>query len=813
MTSKNGLLNRWAWRELLHGQIWPVAVALALIITCVFALSALADRIENVLTQQGRNLIAADTVLRTRQPLNTEQIDAFKQAGATVSAQTRFGTMAFSEQKMQLVSVKAVDSLYPLRGDLVLEQNGQAIGGDRRIQPGELWLSERVFSLLSVKPGDTVSIGNLDLAVSGTLAAEPELSFNPFSQMPAVMMHRADVPAAGVVREGSRVRYRYFLTGDEPSLSAAKASYTLQDGERWVDENTSDRTGDMLDRSRQYLSLTVVLVIVMAAATLTLTCQHYAKSRADLVAMLKSLGATQQWVRRWLARQLTLLFVLATAVGLAAGYTLEVLLRLPLTDVLPSPLPSYGWVPWVLAPGVALLVALPALGVPLLKLLDAPALAAVQSQAAIGRRRRGTAAVLIAIPVGALALWAFDNTLLWTVLGAMAVMIVLLALAGLGLLRLVKSRVRAPSVKLALSRITRNKLASSVQLGALAISFMLLAIIWLLRTDLLADWGRMLPPDAPNVFALNIAPSEQQDYVGELDEASLMRSDAYPIVRGRLVGKNGERYQLPTDEAERDEADEALRRELNFTWRDSLPSHNEVIAGDWPTENGVSVEADIAERLEIEIGDSLTFSVTGQDFTATVNSIREVEWRNMRPNFYFIFDRETLADKPANWLVSFRLDESQTPLLNRLAREYPTVTLLDLRTMSSRIQSILRQIGLSLSVLAGLAVISGLLLLLTLLRISLSERQQEINLYRTLGASRTRIQRTLWSEYGVMAFVSGLMAVLGAEAAMVGLLKWGFEMEVRLHPELWAVLPVLAVALVFVTVASMLRKLIDPQRR
>lgn len=808
MASNNGLLTRWAWRELLHGQIWPVAVALALIITCVFALSALADRIENVLTQQGRNLIAADTVLSTRQPINTEQIETFKQAGTTVSAQTRFGTMAFSEQNMQLVSVKAVDSLYPLRGDLVLEQNGQALTGDRRIQPGELWLSERVFSLLDVKPGDKVSIGNLDLSVSGTLAAEPELSFNPFSQMPAVMMHRDDVPAAGVVREGSRVRYRYFLTGDEPSLSAARDSYTLQDGERWVDENTSDRTGDMLDRSRQYLSLTVVLVIVMAAATLTLTCQHYAKSRADLVAMLKSLGASQQWVRRWLARQLTLLFVLATVVGLGAGYLLEVLLRLPLTDVLPSPLPSYGWVPWVLAPGVALLVALPALGVPLLKLLDAPALAAVQSQAGSGRHRRGTAAILIAIPVGALALWAFDNTLLWSVLAAMAAMIVLLALAGLGLLKLVKSRVRAPSVKLALSRITRNKLASSVQLGALAISFMLLAIIWLLRTDLLADWGRMLPPDAPNVFAMNIAPSAQQDYVGELDQASLMRSDAYPIVRGRLVGKNGERYQVSTDEA-----DEALRRELNFTWRETLPSHNEVLAGDWPTENGVSVEADIAARLGIEIGDSLTFSVTGQDFTATVNSIREVEWRNMRPNFYFIFDRDTLADKPANWLVSFRLDESQTSLLNRLAREYPTVTLLDLRTMSSRVQSILRQIGLSLSVLAGLAVISGLLLLLTLLRISLSERQQEINLYRTLGASRTRIQRTLWSEYGVMAFVSGLMAVLGAEAAMVGLLKWGFEMEVRLHPELWAVLPVLAVALVFVTVASMLRKLIDPQRR
>ena len=231
-----------------------------------------------------------------------------------------------------------------------------------------------------------------------------------------------------------------------------------------------------------------------------------------------------------------------------------------------------------------------------------------------------------------------------------------------------------------------------------------------------------------------------------------------------MVAKNGERYAdtAPT----RFERDNALNRELNLTWGESLPTHNTVVAGQWPTDQGVSIEADLAKRLDISLGDTLTFQVNSQEFTATVNSMREVEWRNMRPNFYFIFHPETVATLPANWLVSFRLEDKQSSLLNQLARDYPSVSLLDLRSMGEKIQGILQQIGLSLTALAALAVIAGLLLILTLLRLSMSGRQEEIHLYRILGSTRSALRITLWAEFGVIALVAALIAVIGTELAM-----------------------------------------------
>ncbi|MDO6543500.1 ABC transporter permease [Photobacterium sanguinicancri] len=832
------LLSRWSWRELWQGQLWPVAVALTLIIACVFALSALVVRVEKIMTDQGRSVLAADLVLVSGNPIDDDTLASASQRGLTVSKQTRFGTMAFSDENMQLVSVKAVANDFPLRGNLALSSGEVASVQSQHVQPGELWLAERLFSLLAVKEGDEVMIGDAQFTVSGLIAQDPELSFNPFSQMPAVLIHYDDIARTGAVQLGGRVQYRAYFVGADAVLSPFRQSIELQAGQRWISESTQGRTGDLIDRARQYLSLTLILVIIMASATLVLTCQHYTASRRETVAMMKSLGARKAWLWRWLAGQLLMLFAFAAVLGVGLGALLETLLRLPLGDILPDPLPPMGLTPLLTSVLVALLVAIPGMGISLIKLVNTPAIAVMQPEGSaqsgsglLNTRLSNTSQLspwrfgLVLLPLGALLIWFGDNTLMWLTLLGLAVMLILLAAIGVAVVALLRKKRWGPAMQLALSRIGRSPLATGAQLAALTASLMLLAVIWLLRTDLLADWQQTLPPDAPNVFALNISEAETQPYLAALDAQNIEHSSMYPVIRGRLVAANGEQFlkgtQIPQDnknaqasgdQAQSDEAqpDEALRRELNFTWRESPPVHNQIIAGAWGGEGTVSVEQGIAERLSIQVGDELAFTVNSQPFSAVVGSIRHVEWRNMRPNFYFIFSPDVVAELPATFLVSFRIGSDQSPLLNQLGRDYPTVSLMDLRTMASRIQLMLQQVSLSLSVLAALGVVSGLLLVLTLLRLGLSQRQQEMKLYRTLGASRQRISATVWSEYGMMALIAGVMATLGAESMVAALVYFGFELTPQWHPLLWLGLPVIAVGLVLALAQSMLPKLLQP---
>lgn len=820
---------RWAWREIRQGQLWLVTLALSLIIACVFALSALVSRVEAIIVDQGRSALTADSVLVSSQPIDLSQLKALSTDAVKVAQQIRFGTMAFSDNGMQLVSVKAVDSGFPLRGELNLQSADTALL-EHHVKPQQLWLTERLFSLLNVKIGDVLMLGDAELTVSGRITQDPELSFNPFSQMPTVFIHQQDIEAVGGVQPGSRISYRYYFSGSNQVLDDIRQLLILTPSQRWLTENDAGRSGDFIERARQYLSLTLVLVVLMAAATLVLTCQHYAATRKTAVAMMKSLGATQGFLWRWLLTQIGLVFVVAIIIGLTLGLGLEWLLRYPLQNLLPDQLPAMGIAPFAISLLLALLIALPALGIPLSRLVQTSAINSVQVSTIAPTSSR-LAWLLLLPPVLAAIVWIGTNFLVWlTLLGIVGL---LLVLAGIGVTAIaLLQRVKlGAAYSLALSRVNRSKTKTATQLVALTCSLMLLAVIGLLRNELLADWQNTLPVNAPNVFVLNIAPEQQQSYLADLDKANLTRSQGYPVTRGRLVAINDQRFYATSNETATDQAennteisdelnrkaddesvDPALKRELNFTWAKTLPSHNVVTKGQWGKADGVSVESGIAKRLNIRLGDKLVFTVGGLEFNATVNSIRHVEWRNMKPNFYFIFTPDVLQSFPATGLVSFRVGKQQNGLLNTLASQYPTVSVLDLRMMATRIQGLLAQVSWSLTVLAGLGVVSGLLLIMTLLRLSISERQTEIQLYRTLGASRKRIAATLWFEYGIIAVLAGMIAAIGAEFVVGLLVVKGFELPFSLHPLMWLGLPLLAIALVYLVSWSQINKLLLPLR-
>ncbi|EGQ8142839.1 FtsX-like permease family protein [Vibrio parahaemolyticus] len=788
---------RWSLGEIRQGNLWPISVALVLVIASIFALSALASRMEQVIVKQGKDALTADAVFVSANPLSDSLLKSTEQLERSVM--TRFSTMAFSDNGMQLISVRGVDESYPLMGELVLDGNESG-----RVKPNQLWLDERIKAQLEVTKGDNVTIGDADFTVSGAVLMEPGLSFNPFQQMPAAYIHQSDVEKTGAIQVGSRVQYRLFLKADNAALKQLQDKTELSPSDRWRTQDTASRSNEVFDRTTQYLSLTVAIVIIMAATTLVLTCQNYVNSRTQTIAMLKSLGASRRWIEKWLLIQVAILLVTASIVGLILGSGLEYLLRIPLKDLLPNPLPSYGVTPFIVAVVSAILITVPALGIPLLGLIKTPALEVLQQGTA---QRSWKRLLLVLVPVlPLLALYA-NNTLVWIVLVGIAALFVVLAGLSIALTKLFSRFATKPAMKLALSRINRTPITSGLQFGALSLSLMLLSIIWLVRSDILADWERTLPADAPNVFALNIADYELANYLETLDKNGVTRSQAFPIIRGRLTEINGQNVK---DVEYEGEGSDAIRRELNLTWGDQLPEYNDVLSGKWMNANSVSVEANVARDLGIQLGDKLRFVINSQNFDATVDTIRHVEWRDMKPNFYFIFSSDVMANVPGSYLISYRINEGNESLLTSMSRAHPTVSVLDIRTMGEKIQALIQQIVSAITILALLGVIAGLLLIFTLLRLSLSQRQQEIRLYRTLGSSKKRINTTLWAEYGIMALVASSVAVMAAEACVAAVMKYGFDLNAQIHPELWIALPLATFVTLALVVMSLLKRLLTP---
>ncbi|ARP30989.1 putative ABC transporter ATP-binding protein YbbA [Vibrio alginolyticus] len=67
--SSNKSLIRWSFGEIRQGNLWPISVALILVIASIFALSALAERMEQVIVKQGKDALTADAVFVSANPI------------------------------------------------------------------------------------------------------------------------------------------------------------------------------------------------------------------------------------------------------------------------------------------------------------------------------------------------------------------------------------------------------------------------------------------------------------------------------------------------------------------------------------------------------------------------------------------------------------------------------------------------------------------------------------------------------------------------------------------------------------------------
>lgn len=386
------------------------------------------------------------------------------------------------------------------------------------------------------------------------------------------------------------------------------------------------------------------------------------------------------------------------------------------------------------------------------------------------------------VVTGLLALLVGGSKLLWALVAGIVLLALLLGAVGWGgLLLLRKLSVRNLAFRLAINRLLRQPLTTLSQLAAFSLSFMLLALLLVMRGDLLDRWQKQLPPDSPNYYLLNIATEQVPQVKAFLQQHQVKTETFYPIARVRLTETNDK----PVDPAQ----DNTYNREINLTWMAQPPDNSPVVAGSWPPKQGeVSMAEELTERLGLKLGDTLTFTGDTQNFSVKITSLRSIDQESLRPFFFFIFPPGALDQQPQTWLTSFRMDNNPA-LLAQLNRAFPTLSLLDIGSILRQVGQVLTQVSQALEIMVVLVTACGVLLLLAQIQVGMRQRRQELVVYRTLGASKKLLRGTLWSEFAILGLVSGVAAAIGAEAALWGLQRKVFDFPWQPDFTLWVVLP------------------------
>jgi len=772
--------------------------AVGLAVGALTAVGFLTDRIGKAVARQANEVLAADLRLRSQEPVPEEWRDLAGEYGLDTAETMSFPSVVFAGDASALSTIKVVSDRYPLRG--AVRVSDQLFGEQREVEgipeTGEAWADGALLARVGADIGSLLSVGELKLRVTAVLTYRPDQSIGFASLAPSLLMNIEDVAQSGLIGEGSRVSYALLVAGEESAVSGFNEAIEdkLPDSVRIrSQEESSERAYNAADRAQRFLSLTAVISLLLSAVAVAMSARRFAHRRMDTVALMKSLGATQNFVIAVALIQLVLLGILGVLIGSVAGFAAEEMLSRILVDFIASDLPDPGIRPVILASGSAMVLlvgfALPALiqlrNTPPLRVLRHDVMAPAPSRLLVAGLSLAAVAALLYRSVG-------DPRMLVILIGGIMVIAGALYLVGRGLVASI-GRFRSGvgvAWRYGLANVARRGRDSAVQVVAFGLGLTVLLLLTLVRTDLLEGWRQTLDEDAPNHFLINIQPHEVESVGAFFEESGAKVPVFTPLVRARMTLINGE--SVKEREYPNEDGRWLTNREANLSWTAEMSDSNELLAGEWwPRDYDgpplVSIEEESAVNAGLKIGDRLNFFVAGRDVEAEIASIRKVNWDSFQPNFFIVLSPGALDGMPTTYISSMRIEDHQQAMLIDLVRAYPSISVIDLDAILQQVRGIIEKASLAVQAVFVFTLAAGIAVLFAAVQSTIDERRFESAMLRALGARRRTVFYGVMAEFAALGLAAGVLASAGASILAAVVAVQLFQLPYEFNPLVWVV--------------------------
>jgi putative ABC transport system permease protein len=605
-----------------------------------------------------------------------------------------------------------------------------------------------------------------------------------FNLGPRVFIDLADVPATGLLGVGSRATRQVLVKVPEESIDTLVRRLRAELRGEFANvrsyRSNEDQIGRNFDRAENYLSLVGLIIVILGGIAVSSVTRVFILQKIRSIAVLKCIGAR--------SREVIAIYILQVVTLGLAGSLLGVLLANLAVGAIPLALgPSssllaevnYGvtWNAAVQGVAIGVLVSLLFSIVPLLHVrFIKPSLLLRDESVTPPRDFVGIAAVAgVAAALVAVAVWQAASLEIGLVVcaGFTGLAVVLYA-AGRALVSAIAPLASTPSFPLrhAVLHLSRPGNQTRVILLAVGLGAFFIVGIRSLQASLLEEFSIQVSADSPDMFLLDIQRDQADGVRAFLGQRAINGTEAQllPVLRARVVGVG--------------------RREYTVTYRGHLESNERILDGafwDGPsTEPEVSIEQGIRERLEFDVGDTIPFDILGRVVNARVTSVREVEWRDSRNGgFMFVFRPGSLDDAPQTFIAPVKGPTGaaeRARFQHDLVAQFPNVSVIDFFTILETVRDITDKVTLAITVVGGLVLFSGALILVGAVAMTKYQRVYEAAVFKTLGANTATIARMLLVEYSVLGALAGLVGSVGAVGLTWGVSRYALEIPWRVSP-------------------------------
>ena len=750
------------WSEVFSGDLLILFLSIVLAVTSISSVGFLGDRLQSSMQMQASSILGADLVLRSASKIDSKYLDLAAANDLDSAEMSTFLSMVITEDDNLLASIKAVTESYPLRGELnIVNFQGAKIKHSGSPMPGNIWVEKKLSETLELMELDKVSIGNKNFIVEGIIEDYPDRNSSFVGFYPIAIVNIGDVDAMGVIQTGSRVVYRKLFSGTQDNLQRFEklleeipANIRVQNA-----LDVGDNLGEDIANSTTFFNLASLFTIIISVIASMMAVRRYASRNLLHTSLMKVFGASKLFILGHQIMQLTLVAIFASSLGLIFGYGLQHLLLSTLQGIINTDLPPSSSRPVILGFITAAFVIF-ATASPYIKILsETEPIRILRNDFNINLSSN-----LMIYLVAFFTMFAFLGALFQDIKLIIYIVISLILVTSslylIGrLLIYALSRMKfsnGKGWKLGLKNIVQRGNDSILQVIIFGLSLLFLVVLAETRTDLVDSWSETLDEDTPNYFLFNIQQYNLEPISNYFNDQGNIVPDFTPLIRGRLLS-------AARPGSEDVNFDNLMEREANLTWRNQLPPSNSLVEGQWWTDGDevaeVSIDREIAESMNLKIGDELTFSAGGKTFSVTVSSFREIEWQSFSPNFFFILSPAAGRELPNSYITSIKLENSQS-FMNNFTNRFPTITSVNLEAIIEQGKSSLASASLAVQYIFFLTFIAGILALIASVYSNRDQRIKETAIMHAIGASRALIFKSAASEFLILGLLSATTAII-----------------------------------------------------
>ena len=800
--SKSNLNFKWllkmAWRDgkasLTRLMLFMASIILG--IAAVVSIQLFSDNLKDNIKKQSKSLMGADFIIDSKQKPSEKVQKIIDSLGANAFEVNFVSMAAFPKNEgTKLVKVRALEGAFPFYGSLTTVPEN---AGKSYQELGGALVDATLLLQYDLNPGDSIKLGNVTFPIIGALKSIPGSTAISSSVAPQVLIPFRFLEQTNLLQLGSRKEYQYFFKNTTIDLDALdKKIDPILDAENAdldTHTSTSRNLGRRYDNVGKFLNLVAFIALLLGCIGIASSVHIYIKEKLKNVAVLKCLGASRKQSFLIYLIQIIAIGLIGGIIGALIGISLQFAFPYILQEFLPFSVDvSISFQPILMGIILGVLMSVLFALLPLLGTWYVSPLEVLRGQEENQQKpKKARILVFLAILlfIFLFSFWMLKsaiNGLIFT-LGIFVTFAIMAGVASL-FIKLIKKFFPTSwgfTSRQSLLNLFRPNNQTMVLVLAIGLGTFLISTLYFTKDILLAKTSLENKKTDANIILMDVQSSQEKQLVQNFERKGLEVIDNIPIITMRMESIRGKTANEIREDTTVSMRKWMLNREFRVTYRNELTETEELLEGEFigkaTAEKPVliSIADNLAEDGNLKIGDDVIFNIQGVLMETKVGSIRKVDWSSMQVNFMILFPTGVLEKAPQfNVMTTYAPTEESSAALQRdLVKNFPNVTILDLRQVFTIVEDILDKISWIINFMAFFSILTGFIVLIGSVRNSKYQRIKESVLLRTLGAKSKQILKITALEYvylGLLGSLTGiLLSLFGSQLLAIFIFKEPF---------------------------------------